>query len=102
LRMLPMNDSVVGTAPLPAGDALAAELVLAASSLTHLCELKLFGFASQLQLLPSVAKVELLPDLHCGICCRRAAYPLALEQDPLLPFKQLAQQCPRLTIEEKV
>jgi hypothetical protein len=68
---------VVDTAPLPAGDALAAELVLAAPSLTHLYELKLFGFASQLQLLPSVAKMALLlrrlPDLRCVICCRRAA-----------------------------
>jgi hypothetical protein len=122
LRMLPMHDSVVDAAVEPAADAFSLELVLAASSLTHLRELVLCGILSaldcvvclpslrmlilMLSLLPSAMKLEFLlrrlPELHCVIHHGFPVDPAMQQQnEAMLPqLTQLAEQYTHLVLKE--
>jgi hypothetical protein len=122
LHMLPMNGSFADAAAEPTSDALGFELILAAPSLMHLCELTLSGNAVELDcvpcipslrtlllvppLFPSAMKLELLlrrlPHLRCTIRPDFTAPPASQQHNAaMLPLlTQLAQRCSQLTIED--
>jgi hypothetical protein len=126
LRMLPMKDSVVdAVAATESADMLDSELIVAASSLTHLRTLWFYGISSvncmlclpslrmlelSLELLPPATKLELLlrrlPHLRCVIRYRpdrHPGYQVYQHNATILPqLIQLMQQCPRFTIKELV